>query len=532
MISMKLIGVVLGSLCSFAVMAQERMQYLFDRNVWMSSENAASFTTYADSSFSVATISFIRADGAWRDFSDSDSRGELDAQVKSYARLWPTVMMYGGGSYGNVILRNAQGSMLWDDGDVKPFDLVDDSLNNAGKKLLEIVQLDGAVGWQATPVFSLGGKVNYRSGTFVKYKDLRHSNTYMRLNATGSLFLSSLFSGHLNVGLTFTYRRRIESLAFKTYGTNDREFCTLIDYAGLTGVVEYFGGNGFTDSSREIPLFSRHLGGGVQASWQWDDVQLYGFVQYLAHDGYYGKQSQYSVSYAQWNGSDLRYGTRLSWNGRQSLHALEISVGSVSLSAMRNVYRRECDVNNNSVYYYRYNTPTKMNDKLHTDLHVSYTWCNEPVGDMYRWRLAAGVDVAHIDQTAYVFPFYRRQDIIVRKPYVSALRLFDVGGGRYFTTTLDVRLQWGSGALHRDGLLSSVTSESVSVDEQSTYLRLHYDYQTKRCATCRVGATYQFMVSRLAPYFSVVGSHTHGAHSDYIGGATRQEYTLSLGCRF
>lgn len=44
------------------------------------------------------------------------------------------------------------------------------------------------------------------------------------------------------------YSRRTEAMQFKTYGTTDQIYYTLIDYANHHGEREAFGTEGFTDS--------------------------------------------------------------------------------------------------------------------------------------------------------------------------------------------------------------------------------------------------------------------------------------------
>jgi len=533
MTSMKLICVVLGSLLSLSLFAQERLRNVFDRNVWLSSENAAALTSFNDTLLSQASLSWKHDAGNWCDFSESNDQHVVAADVSSFKRLFSSVMVYGGIGYTNFNGRNMQGSMLIDDGDVKPFDIVDYSLDNAGRKHKEIIRVNGALGWQMSTHLSLGAKIDYRSGTFVKYKDLRHTNTYMRLHTSAGLFVSSLFNRHISLGATATYRRRIESIEFKTYGTNDKEYFSLVDYAVLTGVVEYFSGVGFTESGSKLPLYSCHLGGGVQASLHFGNgFEWYNSYQYLNQEGSYGEKSQYDISYAQWNGEDMHYESRLSRRSGQSFHILDFSLHSVSLSVKRNICRQERDENNSSVLFYRYYTPVKINDKQLDDLHFAYVWCYEPILDMYRWRVKGGVDVSKIDQTAYLYPSFRRQNITVYKPFVSTEHLFELSSDRYLNVLCEVALQKGSGGAYTDGKLSSVEADSYAISGQMSYLRQNYDYLVKLCVRSCIGVSYHFMSRGMSPFVSLYYNHSHAENDNCLYGSSRNGVNVSLGCDF
>ena len=83
---------------------------------------------------------------------------------------------------------------------------------------------------------------------------MRHTNALMNLYSRADLFYS--LSNSYGIGLGFIYRRQTESLRFKTFGTTDAVYTTLVDYANGYGETETFGVEGFTDGGQEQPLFS------------------------------------------------------------------------------------------------------------------------------------------------------------------------------------------------------------------------------------------------------------------------------------
>lgn len=111
-------------------------------------------------------------------------------------------------------------------------------------------------------VLSLGARVDYTAANYAKYKDLRHKNKLMDLSATAGLTVP--VASWLTVGADYRYHRSNESVTFGVYGKNDKVYKSLISYAAFMGRVEQFGNSGYTDKSREMPLFDEGHGAGVQ----------------------------------------------------------------------------------------------------------------------------------------------------------------------------------------------------------------------------------------------------------------------------
>ena len=86
-----------------------------------------------------------------------------------------------------------------------PFNLVEDSLTNPGKKHRDTYHLVGALGVDIHQGMSVGARLDYTSANYAKYKDLRHQNKLMDLQLT--------LGGHvpltdwLSMGADYTYHR-------------------------------------------------------------------------------------------------------------------------------------------------------------------------------------------------------------------------------------------------------------------------------------------------------------------------------------
>ncbi|MDE6152337.1 MAG: hypothetical protein K2G12_10190 [Prevotella sp.] len=211
-------------------MAQRDFRLVEDRNAWLASDNAAALTTMEDSTIAVGKLFYKYDDGDLRSISQAKRQNTYGADVRSYCRLSEKVVMYGCMTYANVHGTQMAGSMLFPTTELMPFDIVEISEDNVGSKQCEVFNMTGAIGWDAGKDVGVGARVDFTAGDYAKHRDLRHSNTLMNLSAD----LSFLYKPW-GIGGGFLYRRNTETLSFKTYGTTDKVYQTLIDYAHRYG---------------------------------------------------------------------------------------------------------------------------------------------------------------------------------------------------------------------------------------------------------------------------------------------------------
>jgi hypothetical protein len=296
---MKLKIVLFANLLCLPAMAQRDFRLTEQRNVWLTSDNAAALTTFDDSTIAHATLSYRHDEGKLHTMSEGKHQDAYDADVQSYCRLSADVVAYGRATYSRHNISDAAGSMLMPTMNLKPFDLVEETNDNAGDKSMETFCINGAIGWRVWRRLAVGARLNYTAGTYAKQRDLRHSNTLTDMDVRTDAFLALPHNSGIGVGLV--YNRRIEAMQFKTYGTTDQIYYTLIDYANRHGERETFGTEGFTDSKNRLPLLSEHIGVTAQARYD----RLFADITYSHRTGYYGRKSQYSASHEQHHGDCL-----------------------------------------------------------------------------------------------------------------------------------------------------------------------------------------------------------------------------------
>ena len=529
MISMRLKAVLLNSLlfCITTVCAQHRdISMIEDRNSWLTSDNAAALTTYADSSISVATLGYQYEGGRLRNYSDGSHEMTLKASARSYQRLSPQVVAYGRIGYENFSGTSMGGSMLQRDKSalgqqtrLQPFDILDDSLTNAGRKHCEKLCITGSVGWNAYRGFSLGASADFTAGTYAKYKDLRHSNTLMDLRSALSIHQSIPSWG--SVGGCFLYNRSTETVTFSTFGTTDRVYKSLIAYANFMGEVETFGTEGFTEENREQPLLNEQVGLSMQLlTKDWQGVSLAGGFTFLHRTGYYGRQSQYTTSYANHDGNEYQWHIRLSLPSyrRMMLHFLDFNLTSEGLTTRRTNYRQVRSMQGGqSVTYYEYYTPTKVADKLLHQGRIAYTAYLQSAKGEAMGGFSVGSTFWMRKQTVYLYPLSYTQNLKTWQPFIKGHRHFSLGTAKTLTAEASVALNLGSGTAMEKGALEC-------------------EYITATQLLAHAMATYEFPlrgVSGLLPCISLrYDVRKATSHTDYLAGSVRQQLTIAVGITF
>jgi hypothetical protein len=229
------------------------------------------------------------------------------------------------------------------------------------------------------------------------------------------------FDDNSGLGAGFVYRRRTETMQFNVYGTTDRMYSTLVDYANHQGEIETFGVEGFTDGSNEQPLLSEYVGFNAQGKWK----GIFADVTYTHRSGFYGKRSQYTASHEKHYGDatavHLRYDLP---HVNSSLVWFDARLSTERLTAERENYRRMTSATGGAATYYEYYEPTKMSDKTQTQVSLVANAYLKPSGEIYLWHINGGVTYWTRHQTAYVYPNVFTEKSHILTPFVEAKRVF------------------------------------------------------------------------------------------------------------
>ena len=126
---------------------------------WLTQRNAAALTLFNSQNIAEAELSFTHASGKLTNFSGSPSLNDFQAATESYYRINPRTVVYGAIGYDNLSGKDMTGSVFMQDR--LPFDIVEDSLTNMGRKHRDTYHLVGAFGYTVANGFAVGMKADY-----------------------------------------------------------------------------------------------------------------------------------------------------------------------------------------------------------------------------------------------------------------------------------------------------------------------------------------------------------------------------------
>ena len=520
-------------------------QYVRQSDPWLTQRNAAALTRFTDDNIVEAEATLAKGDGGLVNFDDSRNTLQGNVRAESFYRLSPRVVTFGAISYDNWTGRDMTGSafML----QRTPFDLVEDSLTNPGRKHRDTYRLVGGVGADIYKGIALGARIDYTSANYAKYKDLRHKNKLMDLQLTLGTYIPVL--PWLNVGADYTYRRQTESVDFGTYGKSERVYKTLIDYGAFMGRVEQFGNEGFTDKSREMPLFEDRHGASLQLelrptiSHQPSSISplaLHVSVDASHATGYYGRRSPYTITYTNHDRDILNLQGRLTYAARSSRFTLDVNYSSEQLENRAETFREM--TNASGANYYEYYDPVETGTKTWYDLSTVLRAQWGIRGELPAWDLSAGYSRHERRQSAYLFPYYRHQQLTTHTFTLCATRNVLTRQG-VWSFTLNAAYQKGSGDPYHDGTF--VEDGKVKEDPyftlhssfftQEAFLYREYQYLIAPQYTLGARVKYAFIFpgTRLKTHARLGMDYRKATETyDYSLGDQHTQLSLALGCTF
>lgn len=506
---------------------------------WLTQLNAAALTRFSSDNIVKAEASLTKADGGHIDYYDSPDVLQFDAHIESFYRLGQRTVVFGSMSYINWSGKDMTGSAFMHltpylsslTSYRYPFDLVEDSLTNEGKKHRDVYQLTGGIGIDVWRGISLGARVDYTSANYAKYKDLRHKNKLMDLSVTAGIYAPLL--PWLSTGAHYLYHRQTESLSFSTYGKSEKVYMTLIDYGAAFGRVEQFGNEGYTDKSHEMPWLEDGHGGDFQLEVRpMTGLSVFGAIGVSHGSGYYGRRSPYTITYTNHERDVMTINGAVKYVTTASQHTLDISFRREKLKNQAETYREM--TNQNGANYYEYYDPVETGDKWWRDLTLAWTSLLGMQGETPTWQLQAAYTWGKRTQRAYLYPFFRRQQLHTNEVSLSATRNL-IGSKGIWSLTLEGAFGKGNGEPFEDYAFTTPSSKQEKPATMEAMLWRNYQYLT--AAQFRIGGSVQYAFifpgTRLKTHARLSASH-HKANEtyDYSQGRNRTQLALAIGCTF
>ena len=509
--------------------AQEHFEALCDTTPWLVSRNVAGLTALPDDVRSnYAETYFQKDNGGWGDYYASPGSYEFGARTASFYRVNSRLVLSGNVSYSSFQGKDMTGS-VWLDPDDQPFDIVEMDPQFAGTKNREMYNLMGGLGLDLGQGFSLGARVDFTSANNAKRRDLRSQNKLMDLEAGGGVLWAK---GIVQLGLSYNYRRTIEELLFKTYGTTGIFYASLIDYGALFGVSEYSNANGLTDEDEERPMLSERHSVSLQLGMGKGSTKMLheGWLEW--REGYYGKRSLFTPVFMEHSGTAWGVEGKITWLQR---HAMTYRVTGSHLENWQNLYTYVNQGGGLNEYIYHGRLKTRGQRTLSAETGYRF------YGNAWVHQVKAGYHERRL--TASLYPFYRRQNIHYTDVNLASRRLW-YSGKHDWSAELQLGYQKGGGIMAEDGNYDGA-GEGTSGDAGLTLIRTslvtlpaalqqHYDYLTASQGNVGLNLLYGRRLYadriRIFALLSVRYQRAWSVTADVEN--HHQTISLSLGCTF
>lgn len=504
--------------------------YERDSDPWLMSPNASALTRLGDIHLSEAEAGVGWADGGMVNYHQPARLLQADATVESLYRLSSRTVVYGRMRYDNLTGHDMAGSAFLNPSN-KPFDIVEDSLTNLGKKHSDTYQLTGALGVNLHHGVAVGARLDYMAANYAKYKDLRHKNSLMNLMATAGVYVP--IGKAFQLGGHFLYRRDTESLQFSTYGKTDKTYKSLIDYGAFIGEVEQFGVERFTDANREMPLFDEYLGGGMQMELRLaQGLAWYNAMGISNRDGYYGSKSPYSSQLTHHESTMYDFSSRLTFRQASVQHVLDFTMCVENLVNYEENFReKKNDAGSN---YHEYYDPVKTANKVWMNGEASYAMHLGMHGSTPVTTVKGGVQFFQRKLTAYDYPYFRRQKIGRQEAFLMVCHNLSLGKGM-MSLMAEGRYSKGYGKPFEDGTMALPSDKQVPPPQMETYLYREYEYLTAPQYSILLSMRHAWMM----PYWNVAAyakaticHHKGNGAIDHLTGRDHTLLRLSIGCVF
>ena len=304
---------------------------------WLTGNNAAALTRFQSNNIAEANLYLQHGKGGWVDYYQSPNTISAGANIESFYRINKKAVAYGKMGYDNDTGHEMTGSAFINPTRL-PFDIIEDSLTNEGRKHRDTYLLTGAIGIDLWRGLSIGARADYTAANYAKYKDLRHKNKLLDLSLSAGVYAP--IGSFINVGANYRYHRYVESVTFSMYGKSEKVYKSFVNYGPYIGRVEQFGNGGFTDKMHEMPLANDDNGVEVQLDFNiLPNLSFYNCFTYHHRTGYYGRKSPYTITYTNHHSDGYAYLGQLNFQVRDMHHSLSTRIETENLENYLETYR-------------------------------------------------------------------------------------------------------------------------------------------------------------------------------------------------
>lgn len=502
--------------------------YYKKSDAWFTSENAAGLNNVDSSRVSVIETFANKGQGNFINYFQSSNSYVYGGLTESFYRLNQRTVFYGKVHYSRFNGEEMGGSALIDPY-YNPMNIIEYADSTAGIKSMDTYHLVGGFGTRLSDKLSLGLKMDYKTVSYFKTRDLRHVNDLLDMSVTAGFRYK--WGRLADIGINYYYRRSIESIVFSSAGNTDQQFNSLISFGSFLGMQERFSLYGYTASGNKRPYFNEFHGLTVQFELLPDyEVRLFNEVGVKFRNGYFGERSASSIVYTEHQADIFQYKGVVSIAKDASLHLVEANLKRESLENYENVYRRETIAGEASIIeYYGQN---KVLDQTIHEISLVYTGNLRIENNYPVWVFSLGTSYGSRKQTTIVYPVYRKQEMNLLSANLFVKRNLIIGNNLY-GLHLGSSYATGSGVEKNDGQYGSSSGSQSSAATLDHYLYREFEFLTAERMNGNIGFRYARLIDlNKSMIYADLGYCTTKAFSVSAIGDQYHQFMLTLGYAF
>lgn len=473
--------ILILSFCVFAGIAPAKAQFdslnfSINGKNFIENNNASWLNALNINSKSIAEINSKLSKNGFRNYNQPEKNAFFAANVESFYKFSQKISGYGKISYSNSNGKNAHGSAFINP-EENPFDIVEQADTNSGTKKLETYKILGAISVETYKNLNVGVKFDYTSANYAKLKDLRHQNNLMDLSLSVGANYNLDF---IKTGANYIYRRRNESIKFSTFGTADKTYNSIISYGVFWGQREEFGAEGFTDKSREMPLFDQYNGFNYQLEIDiTPKLKWFNDFEMLWRNGRYGRKGQYTIEYEKHNGNYKKLNGSIFYTQNKITQSVNYCLSTFNIKNYRNIFTSETF--DGGLTNYIYHDKILMSEKQTDNIKINYNllvFSNLKQQNQI-WDFNVELIFNNRNTVAAKYPYFRKQDLKTKQLSVTLRQTNFTAKNKEIAFQIGGMLKKGSGNPYIDGWYTTPNNRQTSPAESTVCIFEEYEFLCK-----------------------------------------------------
>lgn len=497
-----------------------------DTHPELSMSNAAILSQLDVPFVSLAQVFFQKENGCLIPLEGSDNAWKAGIEAEGFNHVSDRLSFHEKLYYSHFYGKNMGGPVLMDPA-FNPINFLEEDFSSRGSKKRETYGMEGGISYSPSDALALGLNIDYTSADQVKYKDPRFQNVWMDMSIRpGMLFR---LSDRFHLGVNLEYRRTLEKIAAKLYGSIDRDYSILVDQGNFYGGKERFEGDaGYISVSNERPLSHSFYGLSLQALATRGAARYSGELTVLYRNGYYGNRSSTSVVFCDFSGVDISYTGHFLVPQNGNLHKMTLEASYGLLNRYTNQYRHDAELGmSGKIVYLGQNHTFSRNEFAATG---RYTFYGDTSSYLPKWELNAQAGVQGDIQHTMLYPFDRDWTSICVEVLADAA--YNLSKGKnLFSFRGGVSFLQGFGAPRQDTMAGNATTTFRSFDD---YSNRQFEYETAGRLGVEIALKYARAFSeKYVPYVKLSNRfYTLLSAPEFLDGGQRNIACIGLGCNF